>query len=165
MVLHYSDDLLIIKKIAKSQPRWNVWYTRVICSLKTSRLHSRLCYSIDLSFFLRCFQLLVHLIHRMRLRYCYFFLCLLVCLPMCLSLPAFLMRPTFSWPPSYLSLRILHLIVPTPCLLVHRRYPSCCHTEHLLSSSQYHHAVLLPQFMDTLQQSSFAQHLLPELCI
>ena len=25
MVLHYSDELLIINKIAKSQPQWNVW--------------------------------------------------------------------------------------------------------------------------------------------
>ena len=27
MVLHYSDELLIINKIAKSQPQWNVWFT------------------------------------------------------------------------------------------------------------------------------------------
>ena len=25
MVLHYSDELLIINKIAKSQPQWNFW--------------------------------------------------------------------------------------------------------------------------------------------
>ena len=28
MVLHYSDELLIINKIAKSQPQWNVWYLK-----------------------------------------------------------------------------------------------------------------------------------------
>ena len=25
MLLHYSDELLIINKIAKSQPQWNIW--------------------------------------------------------------------------------------------------------------------------------------------
>ena len=29
MVLHYSDELLIINKIAKSQPQWNVWYSKI----------------------------------------------------------------------------------------------------------------------------------------
>ena len=28
MVLHYSDELLIINTIAKSQPQWNVCYLR-----------------------------------------------------------------------------------------------------------------------------------------
>ena len=32
MVLHYSDELLIINKIAKSQPQWKVWLINVAVS-------------------------------------------------------------------------------------------------------------------------------------
>ena len=129
------------------------------------RFVSRLCYSRNISFSLQCFQLLAHLNHRMRLLCCYLFLCLLVCLPVDVSifLPSwcfhFLLGLFLS------SYRTIHLIVLRPCLLVRRRYPSCCHTKHLLSSSHYHRAVLLPPFLNILQQSSFTQRLLPELCL
>ena len=130
------------------------------------RFVSRLCYSIDLSFYLRCLATpcTPNPSHAPSIS-------LLFSLPpwlfayICLSLPSFLMRPTSSWPLILSSFRILHLIVPPPCILVPRRYPSCCHTKHLLSSSHYHRAVLLPPFLNTLQQSSFAQHLLPKLYI
>ena len=69
-----------------------------------------------------------------------FLLCLLICWWLPLLLDLFLS-----------SFRILHLIVPPSCLLVPTSSPSYWHTKHLLSSSQNHHAVLLPPFLNTLQ--------------
>ena len=74
------------------------------------------------------------------------------------------MDVAFSLLASFLALiAFLHLIVPPPCLRVRRRSPSCCHTKHLLSSSQYRRAVLLPPSLYILQRYSFAQHLLSKL--
>ena len=47
-------------------------------------------------------------------------------------------------------------IVPPLCLLVRRRSPSCWHTKHLLSTSQY---PVIPEHSPTV----FVQHLLPKL--
>ena len=51
MVFHYSDELLIINKIAKSQPQWNVWYIhriRLYGSIYIAILNVRLYCNIDL---------------------------------------------------------------------------------------------------------------------
>ena len=55
------------------------------------------------------------------------------------------------------SYRILLFFAPPLCHLFLSGSPSCWHTKHLLPCSQYYQACLLPQFLNTLQQSSFTQ--------
>ena len=52
MVLHYSDELLIIKKIAKSQPQWNVWYS--VHLARSTRLHGYCSHAV-IRFFVALF--------------------------------------------------------------------------------------------------------------
>ena len=75
----------------------------------------------------------VHIVHCLRIRSCYFFICLLVCLPIDVSL----FLPSWCFPlllGLFLgSYRILHFFAPPLCHLVPSGSPSCWHTYVTLS--------------------------------
>ncbi len=80
-----------------------------------------------------------------------------------IAVPVFLLSPIhpinlLSW---HLHWRLPHpsLHHPTTKFLRPKGFPYYWHTQHISSRSQYHDAVLLPQFLRALEQSSYLQTL------
>ena len=107
-------------------------------------------YQRYISFTLRCFQLLVQLVHCSRLGCATALVAslfaLLVCppcLPACIAIC--LTDVSYIFIDPFFSLdHLLHLIISPPCLIISWGSPPCCSAQHLVSYSQNRRAPLPP---------------------
>ncbi len=117
---------------------------------------SRLCYSMHISFSLRCFQVGVHCLHHLFATsvFASLFACRQLSLSSCVpDVSRYFMTSVLA----PIANRILQVIFPPPpCDLVHRRFRSCSHAKHFLSWSQYHNVLIPPSLWTLLSPNTFS---------